>query len=76
MTADTATSRLRPALSPDDPRRLIPVKEAGRIVGKSPKTLRRLWLAGVVPGRELGRGLLVNRAWIEDFIAWPAEEAS
>lgn len=76
MTAEAAAGRTVTALSPDDPRRLIPVKEASAVVGKSARTLRRLWLAGKIPGLELGRGLMVNRAWIDDITAWPGREAS
>ena len=74
MTAETATSRITPVLSPDDQRRMIPVSEAAVIIGKTPRTLRTWWRAGKLAGKEPGRGLLVSREWIEDFVGW--EKAS
>ncbi|MDQ1736590.1 MAG: hypothetical protein QOH56_2841 [Pseudonocardiales bacterium] len=51
---------------------LIPLREAGRLVGKSPETIGRWAKAGVIDGYKIGpRTILVRRAQIISMIQQP-----
>lgn len=49
---------------------LIGVPDAARLLGVSPKTVKRGLASGEIPGiRKLGRRTLVSRAELEDWVA-------
>ena len=63
MSAGTVA---RPAMAPDD-RVAYSLGEAAVMLGKSPRTLKRLYLAGDMPARRLGRTLMVPAYWLAEF---------
>ena len=68
----TRPAAVRPAMAPDD-RVAYSLGEAAVMLGKSPKTLKRLHLAGEMPAKRLGRSLMIPAAWLATFTAWPLE---
>lgn len=70
MTADAAVVRASTVLAPGD-RVAYKLCEAAAMLGVSPRKLKRLYLAGDMPAKYLGRHLMVPGAWIADFGAWP-----
>jgi hypothetical protein len=72
LSADAALVVPRPAKAPDDlVAYALPV--AARKLGKSTRTLMRLYQAGEMPGRRLGRSLMVPAGWVDAFGAIPAD---
>jgi excisionase family DNA binding protein len=55
---------------------MLPLGEVAIMLGKSPRTLKRLYLAGEMPAKRLGRSLLIPSAWVDEFTAWPAARQS
>ncbi len=64
MSADAATAEPRPMLKLSKASRLLDIPES---------TLRRLCAKGRVPAVKVGRGWRVNGAWVESEAAWPRE---
>jgi hypothetical protein len=58
-----------------DTRIAYSLREAAAMLGKSPRTLKRLHLADpdALPLRRLGRDLMVPAGWLAQYAAWPAE---
>lgn len=59
-----------------DPRIAYSLTESAAMLGKSPRTLKRLHLAGKMPARRLGRDLMVPASWLAQYATWPAEGAA
>lgn len=72
MAADARSGRSRRAATC----LVYPLTEAASLLGKDPRTLRRAYDRGEVPGKRLGRDILVPRAWVHEYAAWPQEAAS
>lgn len=72
MSADVST---RPVLAPDD-RVAYSLGEVAVMLGKSPRTLKRLYLAGKMPAKRLGRSLMVPGAWVARYAECPDAEAT
>lgn len=53
-------------MAPDD-RVAYSLGEAAVMLGKSPRTLKRLYLAGEMPARRLGRSLMIPASWLAKF---------
>ena len=53
-----------------------PLAQAAKMLGKSRRTLKRLYDAGEMPGKPLGRDLMVPTAWVDAYGEWPTEAAS
>lgn len=60
-------------MAPDD-RVAYSLGEAALMLGKSPRTLKRLYLAGEMPARRLGRSLMVPAPWIAEYGTCPTED--
>jgi len=63
LSADIAA---RQPMAPDD-RVAYSLGEAAVMLGKSPRTLKRLYLAGEMPARRLGRSLMIPASWLAEF---------
>lgn len=74
MTAEVAPS---PVLSPigADGRVAYTIAEAARKLGKSTRTLRKLYEAGQMPAKPLGATLMVPASWVEAFGLVPQQPA-
>ena len=66
MSADAATVRARRGTAPID-RVAYPLGEAARILGVSPKTLKRVYLAEKGTARRLGRSIMLPASWVAAY---------
>jgi len=57
-----------------DARIAYTMAEAAALLGKSPRTLKRLYLKGKLPAKRLGRDLMVPGDWLAQFTAWSPED--
>jgi len=74
LTADAAVARPRSPVAPVVRPVAYPLPEAARLLRKSPRTLRRLYDAGKMPGKWLGQSLMVPSDWVHAYGTWPRDE--
>jgi hypothetical protein len=56
-------------MTPGD-RRAYSLGEVAAMLGKSTRTLKRLHEAGKVPGKPLGRDIMVPAGWVAEYGTW------
>jgi hypothetical protein len=75
LTASAGSDASRPAAGPDGVRLAYKLGEVSEMLGKSTKALMRLHAQGEMPGKRLGRTLMVPVAWVASYGEWQPSAA-